>query len=65
MSEKTPKIIDAWCNAFSAASVQAMPEIKRLFLQSGSLSLLEFMEKNPDYKLTGETLLSMMDAGGI
>jgi predicted TIM-barrel fold metal-dependent hydrolase len=54
----TPQIIDAWAQPGTKRSFELLPEIERLFRQSGSGHLLET-------GVTPEQTVAMMDAAGI
>jgi hypothetical protein len=54
----TPTIIDAWAQPATRAAWEKMPEVGRLFQQSGSAQILES-------GLTTEQIVAAMDAAGI
>lgn len=56
--KKTELIIDAWAQPATKEAAEKMPEIKRLFKQSGSV---EMMEKG----LSTEQIIEAMDKAGI
>jgi uncharacterized protein len=56
--DSTCPIIDAWAQPASRESLALMPEVARLFKQSGSAHLLET-------GLTGEQIVAAMDQAGI
>lgn len=56
--KKTELIIDAWAQPVTKEAAEKMPEIKRLFKQSGSV---EMMEKG----LSTEQIIEAMDKAGI
>ncbi len=58
MGETTPLIIDAWAQPATKEASEKMPEIARLFKQSGSAQLLE-------HGLSTEQIVEAMDKAGI
>lgn len=58
-------IIDVWGQPPSSGFINKLPEIQRLFAQSGQSELLNKATSDPDWSLEPKDLIQLMDEAGV
>lgn len=58
------KRVDVWAQPCVGSFMRKLPEVQRLFEQSGSGHLFKAANEDPSFKVTPEQMLTLMDEAG-
>ncbi len=63
--KKTQRVVDVWAQPCNASFLRKMPEVRRLFEQSGAVDALERADSDPNFSVSPPEFISLMDEAGI